>query len=579
MSDALIKVKEFNISHNLLRVSADLLGDFKALPRVKIIFTRRDENRRLPLNYDGTAFTYTYLLDKIFTDMDKSGDMKISFEISDDEGCKAVKCELSEDFNKTLSPIIPYGRRLITRYSYLYSCSADENGISISVKKNANKISLVFNKLIKCVFGIFAFILTLFALGLSCIKNVGKIKNIGTFLRSVKTDVAVFLRKLYNDEDVTARIIAATEKQTEKYYEKCCEMPIVNNRVTFVSGRRDTLSGNEKFVYDLIKDREDLEIKVLMSSTLNRDSALDDIKEFLELYATSKVVIVDDHFTLLDSIKKRSGVKLFQLWHACGAFKTFGFSRLGKPGGPTQFAPSHRMYDYAAVSSQGIAPYYAEGFGVSDKNIIATGVPRTDIFFDKAYAEKIKTEFYNRYPTLKSKKIALFAPTFRGNGKNTAFYPTERFNPEQFVDNTKGDYAVVIKLHPFCKEKYAINEKYKGVIIDLSAEDELNDLLFVSDLLITDYSSAVFEATLLNIPMLLYAYDLEEYTAERDFYYEFKSFVPGKIVKTQAELIDAVNKGDFEKEKIPAFRDKFFTDTDGKSSQRVADKIIEAVNS
>ncbi|MCQ2481796.1 MAG: CDP-glycerol glycerophosphotransferase family protein, partial [Clostridia bacterium] len=99
------------------------------------------------------------------------------------------------------------------------------------------------------------------------------------------------------------------------------------------------------------------------------------------------------------------------------------------------------------------------------------------------------------------------------------------------------------------------------------------------DLLITDYSSAVFEASLLNIPMLLYAYDLEEYTAERDFYYEFKSFVPGKIVKTQAELINAVNEGDFEKEKIPAFRDKFFTDTDGKSSQRVADKIIEAVNS
>ena len=176
------------------------------------------------------------------------------------------------------------------------------------------------------------------------------------------------------------------------------------------------------------------------------------------------------------------------------------------------------MYDYATVSSENIIKFYAEGFGISDKNVLATGVPRTDIFSDEDYAQKVKADFYSRHPKLKDKKIILFAPTFRGNGQNSAYYPIDVFNPNKFFEDTNGEYAILIKLHPFCKEKYVINKKYKDYIIDLSNEDELNDLLFVTDLLITDYSSSVFEASLLNIPMLFFAYDLYQYISERDFY-------------------------------------------------------------
>ena len=75
---------------------------------------------------------------------------------------------------------------------------------------------------------------------------------------------------------------------------------------------------------------------------------------------------------------------------------------------------------------------------------------------------------------------------------------------------------------------------------------DVNDLLFAVDLLVTDYSSIVFEYSTLRRPMLFFAYDLEDYVATRDFYVPFESFVPGRIVRTFAEMVDAIRRDDYE---------------------------------
>ena len=362
------------------------------------------------------------------------------------------------------------------------------------------------------------------------------------------------------------------------YYKKYWKMPVKMNRVTFISGRRSELTGNEKFVYDKLNDTKGIDFQFLMFSSAKGHYNIENIKRFFELYTTSRVVIVDDYFRMLNIVPKKDDVKLFQLWHACGAFKTFGFTRIGKDGGPRQWAKNHRMYDYAVVSSKNIAKHYAEGFGIPDNCVLPSGVPRTDIFCDSEYKAKVQTAFYEKHPQLRGKKIILFAPTFRGKGQMSAYYPTDKFNPNEICTALGEDYAIIIKLHPFCKEKYEIDESLRDRIIDLSEADELNDLLFVTDLLITDYSSVVFEASLLDIPMLFYAFDLDEYIENRDFYYDFKEFIPGKTVSTQDELITAVRNNDFESEKVENFKHKFFDDIDGKSSQRVADKIISLLN-
>lgn len=343
--------------------------------------------------------------------------------------------------------------------------------------------------------------------------------------------------------------------------------------VLFMSVRRDDLTGNIAYVNEVLQEKH---AKVLFWLEPGKTKYIKYGKVLSLAYklAKSKVVVVDDFTPVLNDLWVMKNRKLIQLWHACGAFKTFGFSRIGKEGGPNQTNRNHRTYNYAIVSSSEIRRFYAEGFGIDEKNVKALGVPRTDDFFKEEYKKDIRAKLYEQYPVLKGKKVILFAPTFRGNGVGTAYYPYEKFKVKELLDVLGDEYVVIIKHHPFVREKHPIDNAVKDRVLDLSAESEINDLLFVTDLLITDYSSVIFEASLLNIPMLFYAFDLEEYIVTRDFYYPFKNFVPGKIVRSLEQIEDAVSNSDYELEKVEHFKHRFFDDLDGRSSERVAEFII-----
>ncbi|MDD7402880.1 MAG: CDP-glycerol glycerophosphotransferase family protein [Butyribacter sp.] len=351
--------------------------------------------------------------------------------------------------------------------------------------------------------------------------------------------------------------------------------PVKKNRIAFLSNRRNDLSGNFEFVYDILKEDESLDIRFVLDNHDTKHMKFRNMIRLAIYFANSKIILVDDYMELLFKLPRREGTTLIQLWHACGAFKTFGCSRMGKSGGQGLQSPNHRSYDFATVSSQEIAKFYAEGFGLSLEKVVATGVPRTDIFFDKAYKKKVVRQFYKKYPQLKDKKILLFAPTFRGNGKNTGYYPVELFDVNKLYEQLGGEYAIIVKHHPFVKNRNPIQEEYQDYIIDLSKNSELNDLLFVTDALITDYSSVVFEASLLDIPMLFYVFDLEQYIATRGFYYEYETFVPGKIVYHFDEIASAVKQNDFEQEKIEPFKERFFDGKDGKSAERTVELIYD----
>ena len=357
------------------------------------------------------------------------------------------------------------------------------------------------------------------------------------------------------------------------FYKTFCK--VRENKITFISLRRDDLSGNFAFVYDKIKDDKNLDINFILNDHTIAYMSFKEIRAFTKACATSKVVVLDEFTPMIHYIDLREQTKLIQLWHACGAFKTFGFTRLSKPKGSPQPTRNHRSYDFVTVSSTYCKKCHSEGFGIPTDNVVATGIPRTDVFFDENYKANARKKFYREHPTFKGKKIILFAPTFRGMVKETAFYPTEMFDISEVCAKIPEDYAIIIKHHPFVNDVQPIPDEYADRVIDLSADNELNDLLFVTDVIITDYSSLVFEASLIDIPMIFYVFDLEKYINERDFYFDFKLYAPGKIVYSTEQLITAIKNQDYCTERIKPFADMFFDYRDGKSTERVVNLIYD----
>ncbi len=347
-----------------------------------------------------------------------------------------------------------------------------------------------------------------------------------------------------------------------------------SSRVIFTSESRRDASGNMAFVLDAAKRLGiSNRLPVLFSFNKGGSRALFYAATAFRL-GRCNTVVIDDYYPLIYHLKFAKGTRIFQLWHACGAYKTIGYSRAGKQGAPRIDADTHRCYTHAIVSSSAIRPHYAEAFGISIDKVYATGVPRTDVFFDAEYAKRQKAELLQQLPQAAGKQMILFAPTFRGDGKQSAHYPAKALDIERLAEVCRRTGRFVIfKMHPFVKG-FSLPEGYSDVFADLQDVREINDLLFAADLLITDYSSVIYEAALLDIDILLYVFDLEEYVSSRDFYEPFERYVAGRVVKDFDGLLKALCEGDFDAQKRAEFRAYSMENCDSHASERVARMIF-----
>ena len=347
-------------------------------------------------------------------------------------------------------------------------------------------------------------------------------------------------------------------------------LKLKKNKIILASNRGKTLKGNLLWIYEKLQN-ENYDVRVLITDKTNFKYNLNLVKNM----ANAKYTIIDDFFPLIYPLKIRKGAKLIQVWHALGNFKKVGFSRLGKVGGPSENSITHRNYTDVILSSENIVENYMEAFRLPRERFHALGVPRTDFFFDNDKKEKTIEKIYLQYPILKNKRVILFAPTFRGNGKKTAYYPQEYFDLDKIYNNLKDDEVLIIKNHPFVKENFKITEEQKDKIIDLTLYKEINELLLITDLLITDYSSTIFEYALLDRPIIFYVPDIDEYKETRDFYYDFEEYTYGSVCKNLNELIDEIRQTKKYPEKLQKFKQKFLNMCDGKSTKRFIDNIIK----
>lgn len=360
-----------------------------------------------------------------------------------------------------------------------------------------------------------------------------------------------------------------------KVYSSYCTESVQENKVLFLEMRFTKLSNSFELIYKALEEsgEYDLKCSYVQFNFIRGREFTQRVNEMLKELATAKYVFVDDASLILSSIPLRKETVAINLWHACGAFKKFGRStaelKFGSSAATLDKYPNYGNLTHVTVSSPEVIWAYEEAMHLPKGIVKATGVSRTDQFYDKKFVESRKQKLYEIMPEAKDKKVILYAPTFRGHVA-TASSP-DRIDFERFCRELGNEYVIVCKHHPFVKNPPIIPEELQHFARDLTKYLSIEDLLCCADICISDYSSLVFEYSLFEKPMIFYAYDYDNYCDWRGFYYDYSEFTPGSVVQTEDELLNSIKNIDtqFDKQKVIDFKEKFMGSCDGHATERI----------
>ena len=360
-----------------------------------------------------------------------------------------------------------------------------------------------------------------------------------------------------------------------KVYSSYCTEPVQENKVLFLEMRFTKLSNSFELIYKALEKsgEYDLKCSYVQFNFIRGREFTQRVNEMLKELATAKYVFVDDASLILSSIPLRKETVAIILWHACGAFKKFRRStaelKFGSSAATLDKYPNYGNLTHVTVSSPEVIWAYEEAMHLPKGIVKATGVSRTDQFYDKKFVESRKQKLYEIMPEAKDKKVILYAPTFRGHVA-TASSP-DRIDFERFCRELGNEYVIVCKHHPFVKNPPIIPEELQHFARDLTKYLSIEDLLCCADICISDYSSLVFEYSLFEKPMIFYAYDYDNYCDWRGFYYDYSEFTPGPVVQTEDELLNSIKNIDtqFNKQKVIDFKEKFMGSCDGHATERI----------
>lgn len=396
--------------------------------------------------------------------------------------------------------------------------------------------------------------------------------------RSVGSRANPFRRAVRGWRDLRRRVWVSTFRAIVEVLQR---LPRGKPVIVFTSDSRIDYGGNLKLIRDRMLERQldrRFRLRGIFKPSVRGRRSLGERLRLVWLLARADVILVDDYQPAIYNVPPRRGLRIIQLWHAWGAFKTVGYSRIGKPGGLSPFATIHKNYSFATVSSQHEVPFYAEAFGLPEERVVPTGTPRMDEFLDAGRQRESRERALRDIPAAEGRRVILFAPTFRGAGARSARYPMQLLDLAALhALCVELDSIVIFKMHPFVRRPLEIPPELADRLIDASQTGtNINDLLLIADLVITDYSSLVFEYATLGRPMLFFAFDLDQYVATRDFYEPFETFVPGRIVRTFPELLAAIRREDYQVEKVGPFAERHLPAEPGSATDRIIDELILA---
>lgn len=294
-----------------------------------------------------------------------------------------------------------------------------------------------------------------------------------------------------------------------------------------------------------------------------------------EMYhlATCDGCLVDGYIIPVSILNHRKDLKIGQIWHALGAIKKFGHLASGRREGlAPRVANSIRMhenYSFICASGSYTAATYAEAFGVPPEMVQPLGMPRVDYLLDDAGNAARRARILQHHPQLAHGKTVIYVPTFR-RGQQVSYL--------ELAAAFDGDLGNLVML-PHPADRTPVPES-NGVIIG-TGDFGILDWLSVADVVITDYSAITYEATLRDIPLVFWPYDMDYYLKARGLALDYFAEVPGPIATSAAEAVStALALEDTDYNEFRSRHLDFVTNPDGslpEENPRCADRIVDAL--
>lgn len=352
--------------------------------------------------------------------------------------------------------------------------------------------------------------------------------------------------------------------------------PIVPNKIVFESGR-DLIDGNAKAIYNYIKKNDINNYRTIWLVTKSTDVSDIDTNDYAYyktlkgLYHLSTAKYLLKNQSIGEIITKKKGQIYIQLFHGNGVMKKQGYDvneAIERP------VVSHaKEWDYYIANDENDEKTIRSATGYNGK-IEILGMAAVDTVINNCKDEQKKQNVLKHLNINNSKKNILYAPTFRDYDldKNIINIPIKELSKLK-------DYNIIIRLHPLVRTKVDKSLFNLDNFINGCNYPDVSDILAITDILITDYSSVFYEYMPKNSPIIFYPYDYDKYVALRGgFYVDYKKELPGPICYTEKELLNVIKKIDEIHpqyiEKRRKFNKKYNNLSDGKASERLVNNLI-----
>lgn len=306
-------------------------------------------------------------------------------------------------------------------------------------------------------------------------------------------------------------------------------IPVKQNRILFYSYTGEQYSCSPKYVFEYLKEHHssDYEFIWAFRSVDRMKSMVSGAKcvkyqslRFFYYHLSAKCIISNIYPYHLIGTKKNQ--IMIDTWHGGGAYKIagFDFSESGNQKISKKTMAFYQNNITAFVSSSELFTKHFIRNGLRfHGDVLDSGLPRNDVFF--AALEKqasIRQKVYQALGIPQGKKCFLYAPTYRSEHDSNGFaFSTERLK-DALNKRFAGEWVILVRMHRYS------STKIEGDVIDAADYPDMQELLIAADVLVTDYSSSIWDYSLTGKPCFLYTYDLEKYVSKRSFYVDIEKW-------------------------------------------------------